>query len=87
MPNVRIILPLACLALGACVPVDRGFGETVRLNSIRQTVNPDGVEPSPEGPMEGGNAKRADSAVERYEGGAVAQPKEESTQSGGGGGS
>ena len=80
-----LLLPLACLALGACVPVDRGFGESVRLTNLRQTVNPEGITASPDGPMEGGNGKRGDGAVQRYEGGSVIAPKPESTQSGGGG--
>ena len=84
MLKVRIILPLALIALGACTPVDRGFGETVRLNNLRQTVNPEGITPSPDGPLEGGSGKRADSAVDRYEGGTVTAPKAESISSGGG---
>lgn len=85
MSKVRIILPLACLALGACAPVDRGFGETVRRNNLAQTVNPEGVEPSPDGPLEGGSGARADRAVDRYERGAVTAPTAPSTAGGGGG--
>lgn len=87
MSKAKILLPLACLALGACAPVDRGFGETVRLSNIRQTVNPEGVEPSPGAPIEGGSGVRADSAVDRYEKGAVKAPPVQSSRSASGGGS
>ena len=83
MLKARIILPLACIALGACMPVDRGFGETVRWNNELHRVNPEGVEASAGAPIEGGNARRADTAVGKYEAGTVAAPVPESTQSGG----
>ena len=82
-----IFVSCACIALGACVPVDRGFGETVRLNNLRQTVNPEGTMASAGSPMEGGNGPKGNSAVKRYETGAVTQPVQESSRSTGGGGS
>jgi hypothetical protein len=81
-----IIISCACIALGACVPVDRGFGETVRLNNLRQTVNPEGTVASAAGPLEGGNGPKASSAVKRYETGTVTPPVQESSRSTGGGG-
>src|SRR4029453_11299512 len=87
MSKVRIILPLACLVLGACTGVDRGFGETVTWNNVRQTINPEGVEPTPGAPIEGGSGAKADTAVDRYERGAVTQPSVPSTGGVGGGGS
>ena len=78
-----IIISSACIALGACVPVDKGFGETVRLNNLRQTVNPEGTVAAANGPHEGDNAPRANAAVKRYETGTVTQPSAESTKAGG----
>jgi hypothetical protein len=76
-----ISVAMACLALGACAPVDRGFGETVRANNIRQTVNPEGQVASADGPMEGGSGVKADTAVDRYERGVVAAPAAQSSTS------
>lgn len=76
-----ISVAMACLALGACAPVDRGFGETFRANNIRQTVNPEGQEASAEGPMEGGAGKHAQAAMDRYERGTVAAPAAQSSTS------
>jgi len=85
MSKVLIFVPFAFLALAACAPVDRGFGETVRLNNVRQTIHPEGIEPSPGAPIEGGSGARADAAIERYEKGSVAQPVQQSSRSAGGG--
>ena len=85
MLKARIILPLACIALGACTPVDRGFGETVRLNNLRHTINPEGMEPSPGAPIEGGSGAKGDTAVGNYEKGSVIQPEEQSSRVSGGG--
>ena len=74
-----IIVSCSCIALGACVPVDRGFGETVRVNNLRQTVNPEGTVASAGGPLEGDNGPRANSAVKRYETGTVTQPTAQAT--------
>jgi len=87
MSKAWIILPVVCLALGGCTPVDRGFGETVRFTNLAQTVNPEGITPSPDGPLEGGSGKRGSAAVDRYEKGAVKEPVEQSTKSAGGTGS
>ena len=85
--KVWIVLPLACLTLGACTAVDRGFGETVRRNNTAQMVNPEGTQPSAGAPIEGGSGKKAVAAVDRYEKGTVKEPPRESSQTSGGGGS
>jgi hypothetical protein len=75
-----IIISIACIALSACTAVDRGFGETVHRDSLAQTVNPEGLAPSPGAPMEGGYGIKGDTAVDRYEKGTVKEPVHESSQ-------
>jgi hypothetical protein len=82
-----IIISCACIALGACVPVDRGLGETVRWNNTAQLVNPEGTRASPGAPIEGGSGKKGQAAVDRYEKGTVKEPPRENSQTSGGGGS
>ena len=67
-----LLLLAPAAALGACTPVDIGFGEAVRWNNAQQIVN---LEPVGHGPqMEGGSGERAVTAVERYEKGEVKEP-------------
>jgi hypothetical protein len=81
MSKAWIVLPVACLALGACTAVDRGFGETVRWNNAAQTVNPEPPAPAEGAPIEGGYGKKAQAAVDRYEKGAVKEPVIQDTKS------
>jgi hypothetical protein len=71
--RLSLMLLLASAAtLGACTPVDTGFGEAFRWNNAQQTVN---LEPVRHGPqIEGGSGQRAADAVERYEKGEVKEP-------------
>lgn len=72
MPKRLIVLLSSALALGACTPVDHGYGETTRWNIEQQVVDPD-----PEyvgNVMEGGSGERGAAAVRRYNRGQVAQP-------------
>lgn len=71
--RLSLMLLLASAAtLGACTPVDTGFGEAFRWNNAQQTVN---LEPVRHGPqIEGGSGQRAADAVDRYEKGEVKEP-------------
>jgi hypothetical protein len=65
-----LLAPVA--AIGACTPVDTGFGEAFRWNNAQQTVN---LEPVQRGPqVEGGSGQRSAAAVDRYEKGEVKEP-------------
>ena len=72
MSKRSLLLLAPAMALGACTPVDHGFGETTRWNSEQQIVDPD---PEYAGNvMEGGSGERGAAAVRRYNRGQVAQP-------------
>lgn len=78
-------LGLATIGLGACAPVDHGYGETLAYVKAAQTVNPDPV--YPEGGAEpGDNGDVAAAAAERYRQGDVKQPKAVRSTSGANGG-
>lgn len=67
-----MLLLASSATLGACTPVDTGFGEAFRWNNALQTVN---LEPVRQGSqMEGDSGERAAAAVERYEKGKVKEP-------------
>ena len=72
MPKRFLLLLAPAVALGACTPVDHGFGETTRWNIEQQVVDPD---PQYAGNvMEGGSGKRGADAVDRYNRGEVRRP-------------
>jgi len=65
--NIKIV-PLGlviCLApcLGACTPMDPGFGESVRTHMAAQTIDPD---PAYNGAEPGESGVKGAAAVERY---------------------
>ena len=72
MRRSLMLLLASAATLGACTPVDTGFGEAFRWNNAQQTVNLEPVQRGPE--MEGGSGQRAAAAVERYEKGEVKEP-------------
>ena len=77
MPKRFLLLLAPAVALGACTPVDHGFGETTRWNIEQQVIDPD---PEYAGNvMEGGSGERGAAAVRRYNSGQVAQPARTST--------
>ncbi|WP_265587342.1 hypothetical protein [Sphingomicrobium arenosum] len=84
----RAALGLACLGLGlgACAPVDHGFGETLAYAKAAQTVNPDPVY-ADGGAQPGDNADVGAAAAERYRTGTVTEVEAvRSTEVSGGGG-
>jgi hypothetical protein len=83
MKRLICLVPIVLLGLPACAPVDRGYGETVRFNMARQTLNPDPAPPTPGAPIEGGSGAKADKAATRYETDTVKQPGSVSTGGGG----
>ena len=77
MPKRLLLLLAPAVALGACTPVDHGYGETTRWNIEQQVVDPD---PEYAGNvMEGGSGERGAAAVRRYNRGQVTQPARTST--------
>ena len=77
MSKRTLLLLAPAVALGACTPVDHGFGETTRWNIEQQVVDPD---PEYAGNvMEGGSGERGAAAVNRYNRGQVTQPARTST--------
>ena len=72
MRRLTLLLIAPAALLGACTPVDSGFGEAFRWNNAQQTVNPDPVRRGDQ--MEGGSGARAEGAIERYEKGEVKEP-------------
>ena len=72
MPKRFLLLLAPAMILGACTPVDHGFGETTRWNIEQQVVDPD---PEYAGNvMEGGSGERGAAAVRRYNRGQVTAP-------------
>ena len=72
MSKRSFLLLTSAVALGACTPVDHGFGETTRWNFEQQVVDPD---PEYAGNvMEGGSGERGAAAVRRYNSGRVTSP-------------
>ena len=75
----------ASLSIGACAPVDPGFGEAVRYDMAVQTVDPDPQ--YPEGSAQpGADGEKGQKAHERYRKGQTKALREERSTSAGGGG-
>ena len=73
----------AMVALGACAPVDPGYGEAVRYDMAIQTVNPDPVYPE-DGAKPGDSGEHAAKATDRYRKGQTKAIRRESASGGGG---
>ena len=83
MSKRSLLLLAPAVVLGACTPVDHGFGETTRWNIEQQVIDP---EPEYAGePKEGGSGERGAAAVRRYNQGQVKQATATSSASGAGG--
>lgn len=72
------------LCLGACTPMDAGFGDSVRTNLATQTIDPEPVYNGAEASFSG---QKAAAAVERYRTDKVKPPKGIRTTTGVTGGS
>ena len=75
---------IAIVALGACAPVDPGYGEALRYDMAIQTVDPDPVYPE-DGAKPGDSGEHAAKATDRYRKGNTKPIRRESA--GGSGGS
>lgn len=82
--NIKLAALVAALMLGACTPVDAGFGDSVRTNLAVQTVEPD---PLYNGVDQSFSGQRGAAAVERYRTDNVKRPKGIRTTTGISGGS
>ncbi|MBT2187264.1 hypothetical protein KK488_09940 [Sphingobium sp. H33] len=60
------------LCLGACTPMDAGFGDSVRTNLAAQTIDPD---PAANGAEPAYSGQKGAAAVERYRTDRVKPPK------------
>ena len=77
---------IAAFAVGACAPVDPGFGEALRYDMAIQTVDPDPVYPE-DGAKPGDSGEKGAKATERYRKGATKPIRRESASGSGGGSS
>ncbi len=71
---------IASFGLGACAPVDPGFGESLRYDMAIQTVDPDPVYPE-DGAKPGDNGEKGAKATERYRKGQTKPVQRESASS------
>ena len=71
------------MSLGACAPVDPGYGEAVRYDMAIQTVNPDPVYPE-DGAKPGDSGEHAAKATDRYRKGQTKAIRRESASGSGG---
>ena len=76
----------ALVALGACAPVDPGFGEALRYDMAIQTVDPDPVYPE-DSAKPGDSGEHAAKASERYRKGTTKPVRQQSAGGSGGGSS
>ena len=74
------------ISLGACAPVDPGYGEALRYDLAIQTVDPDPVYPE-DGAKPGDSGEHAAKATDRYRKGATKPIRRESAGGSGGGSS
>ena len=72
---------IALLALGACAPVDPGYGEALRYDMAIQTVDPDPVYPE-DGAKPGDSGEHAAKATDRYRKGQTKPIRRESASGG-----
>jgi len=72
------------ISLGACAPVDPGFGEALRYDTAIQTIDPDPVY-SEDGAKPGDSGEHGAKATERYRKGATKPVRRESVSGGPGG--
>lgn len=70
--NIKALALGLALMLGACTPMDAGFGDSVRTNLAAQTIDPDPVFNAAEAAFSG---PKAAAAVERYRTDKVKPPK------------
>ena len=77
---------IAIVALGACAPVDPGYGEALRYDMAIQTVDPDPVYPE-DGAKPGDSGEHAAKATDRYRKGQTKPIRRESASGGSGGSS
>ena len=71
------------MSLGACAPVDPGFGEALRYDMAIQTVDPDPVYPE-DGAKPGDSGEHAVKATERYRKGTTKPVRQQSASGSGG---
>ena len=72
---------IAIVALGACAPVDPGYGEALRYDMAIQTVDPDPVYPE-DGAKPGDSGEHAAKATDRYRKGQTKAIRRESASGG-----
>ena len=72
---------VAIVALGACAPVDPGYGEALRYDMAIQTVDPDPVYPE-DGAKPGDSGEHAAKATDRYRKGQTKAIRRESASGG-----
>ena len=77
---------IAIVALGACAPVDPGYGEALRYDMAIQTVDPDPVYPE-DGAKPGDSGEHAAKATDRYRKGQTKAIRRESASGSSGGSS
>lgn len=86
---MRLFFPIALAGtalIAGCTPIDTTFGDAVKTDYSLQVVNPDPRPvPANAAVMEGGSGTQAANAAERYRKGAVKQPQQIQTTSGGSG--
>ena len=74
---------IAIVTLGACAPVDPGYGEALRYDMAIQTVDPDPVYPE-DGAKPGDSGEHAAKATDRYRKGQTKAIRRESASGSGG---
>ena len=78
--DAKLMMAIAgIVSLGACAPVDPGFGEALRYDMAIQTVDPDPVYPE-DGAKPGDSGEKGAKASERYRKGQTKPVQREETE-------